>query len=84
MDYPCLTFVYVNVNMCKLGLHPVSAPYYFALGMAGLRVWEVLQKVWCFTATVSGGVGMFVPMIMVVEWYDTGAVGLFQMLVSCS
>jgi hypothetical protein len=39
----------------------------------------------CFMVSICGGVGRFVPMIMVVERGDTtGAFGLFQILVSCS
>jgi hypothetical protein len=40
---------------------------------------------WCLTVSIGGGVGRFVPMVMVVERGDvTCALGIFQILVPCS
>jgi hypothetical protein len=63
-----------------------------ALEGRGGWFWEGVQKIWSnntflslFMFSIIGGVGMFVPVVMVVERGDaTGVFGHFQILVSYS
>jgi hypothetical protein len=71
-----MTFVSINVNMCEPGFHHLFALYCVLWGCGGWGLGGSAEGMveqypsfflWCFTVTVSGGVGVFVPVGMVME-----------------
>jgi hypothetical protein len=81
---------YINMATFEVSFCPLSVPYCLLLGKG---CWEGLQKIessstflffQCFTVSVSGGMRMVVPVVMVVERVDATDACFFEILMPYS